>query len=384
MMNPAGTAIPTGSGTQRMADSRQLKVLRRGVCAWNKWRSRYASADIDLTDANLCDVVPRRYKSWGVELAGANLAGARLDGAILRYAHLSDADLSRARLDGADLTQADLSGAILTDSRLHNARLQGTLLEGARFEGTRFGNTVLNALDLRSVIGLKDVQHDGPSSIGVDTLACSQGTIYPGFLRGCGLRDWEIELAAVFSDSLPASGVTDALYRVVSLRASMSVLYADCFISYSHADGEFAAALHQELQERGIRCWLDKKESVPGDSIGDQMDRAIRKSDKVLLCCSRTSLESWWVGAEIETAFEKERRARESGSKTSVLIPLDLDGYLGSEQYLGDVATQLKARAAADFVGWKTSTAAPRALFAGEYKDELERVIHALEARDES
>jgi len=65
--------------------------------------------------------------------------------------------------------------------------------------------------------------------------------------------------------------------------------FYSCFISYAHHDKLFARRLHDALQGRGVRCWLDEKQMLPGDDIYEQVDRGIRLWDKVLLCCSRHS-----------------------------------------------------------------------------------------------
>ena len=55
-----------------------------------------------------------------------------------------------------------------------------------------------------------------------------------------------------------------------------------------------ACALHDALQERGVRCWLDEKQMLPGDDIYEQVDRGIRLWDKVLLCgCPRFAPVPW-------------------------------------------------------------------------------------------
>ena len=63
------------------------------------------------------------------------------------------------------------------------------------------------------------------------------------------------------------------------------IQFYSCFISYNHADKTFARRLHDTLQGRGIRCWLDEKQLLPGDDIHEALDRGIRLWDKVLLCC---------------------------------------------------------------------------------------------------
>ncbi len=95
---------------------------------------------------------------------------------------------------------------------------------------------------------------------------------------------------------------------------------------------------------------------LPGDDIYDQVDRAIRLWDKVLLCCSEQSLTSWWVDDEIAKAFSKEQHLmKKRGRKVLVLIPLDLDGYLLAGKWKSGKATQVKQRLAGDFTGWEHS-----------------------------
>lgn len=61
------------------------------------------------------------------------------------------------------------------------------------------------------------------------------------------------------------------------------------FISYSHQDKPFARRIHDTLQGRGIRCWLDEHQLLPGDDVHEHIERGIRLWDKVLLCASQHS-----------------------------------------------------------------------------------------------
>jgi hypothetical protein len=121
---------------------------------------------------------------------------------------------------------------------------------------------------------------------------------------------------------------------------------------------------------RGIRCWLDEHELLPGDKIYTEVDRGIRLWDKVLLCCSKEALTSWWVDNEIKIAFDKEQHLwKERGKEVLALIPLNLDNYLLS-QWQSGLSTEVKARLAADFSGWESNNE--------KFEEQFERLVKAL------
>lgn len=149
-------------------------------------------------------------------------------------------------------------------------------------------------------------------------------------------------------------------------------LYYSCFISYSHSDEQFAVRLYTELEQHGVKCWLDKKEILPGDDIYDEIDRGIRLWDKVLVCCSESSLKlSGWVDREIDKALQKEERLlRERKVKILSLIPLDLDGYLFN--WDSGKASILQSRLVADFTLWESDQS--------KFEEQLDRLVNALRA----
>jgi uncharacterized protein YjbI with pentapeptide repeats len=297
-----------------------LNLLKRSVEEWNAFRNANPEVKPNLTGADLSD---------------ANLTGAYLAGAYLA---------------GANLTRADLNGANLTDARLIATVLNRADLSGTNLSGASFNHTILADMDLRQTKGLDSVEHAAPSTIGIDTIYRSGGQIPEVFLRGCGV---------------PENFITFAR----SLTQEAFDFYS-CFISYSHADKAFARRLHDALQGRGIRCWLDEHQVLPGQDIYEEVERGIRLWDKVLLCASKDSLTSWWVDSEIGRAFDKEQQIMKTrGEKVLALIPLNLDGYLLTDWKSG-LCTEVKRRLAADFTGWDTDNA--------KFEAQFERLVRAL------
>jgi hypothetical protein len=83
------------------------------------------------------------------------------------------------------------------------------------------------------------VLHSGPSFLSLDTLYESGGNIPEAFLRGCGLKDWEIEAAKLYNRDLSNEQIADSLYKLHSFRAHQAIQIGPLFISYSHIDSAF-------------------------------------------------------------------------------------------------------------------------------------------------
>jgi uncharacterized protein YjbI with pentapeptide repeats len=343
----------------RRANLREANLIGANL-VWTDLREanlvRAHLSGANVSEAFLPNAHLRQAHAFQANFRKTILASADLSGADLREATLVQADLRGCNLRGADLTNADLTGADLSRTDLAEADLRGTNLTRARLTESDLSNavvgfTILGDVDLSTVKGLITTQHLGPSVIGIDTLLASGGNIPDVFLRGVGLTE-------AFITYLP------------SLLAQPLEFYSS-FISYSHANKAFAHRLHDALQNRGIRCWLDAHQLLPGDKLYSKVDSAIRLSDKVLLCCSKESLTSWWVDNEIKIAFDKEQKLwRDRQKEVLALIPLNLDEYLLSGAWQSGLATEVKSRLAANFIGWENDDK--------KFEEQFERLVKAL------
>ncbi|WP_134497796.1 toll/interleukin-1 receptor domain-containing protein [Microvirga pakistanensis] len=128
-----------------MANKKHVARLRKGVEAWNVWRTKnpfvrpdLSGADLagaDLIEADLSGADLTRANLIDVNLTGADLLWTNLTGADLLWAILIRANLTGAKLIGANLTKAKLIGADLTKAKLIGANLDGVDLSGTNLAG---------------------------------------------------------------------------------------------------------------------------------------------------------------------------------------------------------------------------------------------------------
>jgi hypothetical protein len=110
---------------------------------------------------------------------------------------------------------------------------------------------------------LDTVRHEGPSTVGIDTIYKSKRKIPEVFLRGSGVPRYII----LYMKSLVGKPID---------------LYS-CLISYSSKDDDFGKPLHADLQAQKVRCWFAPVHLKIGDKFQDSIEQPIRWYDKLLV-----------------------------------------------------------------------------------------------------
>lgn len=145
------------------------------------------------------------------------------------------------------------------------------------------------------------------------------------------------------------------------------------FISYGGPDEEFARLLDERLTTAGIKTFFFKRHATPGQKLHHVMRNGVNAHDRVVLICSKNSLNRRGVLNEIEEVLQRE--AREGGA--AILIPVTIDDYVLSEwapQRPG-LALAVRDRVVADF---RNTTADP-----GKFETALSHLVEALLEPDE-
>jgi uncharacterized protein YjbI with pentapeptide repeats len=375
-----------------MANQAQLEVLKQGVDVWNTQRSlnryeriyQYAQStgidlktaisevvnldEIDLQEADLQRANLRNVNFSDVNLNGANFQEAELEYANFSRAKLNNTNFVHASLSSANLASAELREADLSEAFLIQTNLSGAILNRARLSHTFLAETIFAFNDLSEILEIEKVFHRLPSSVDLATISISKGKIPEIFLRGCGLSDLQIQQAKLANPGLDPEQVTEITYKIHQLYLGQGIQYYSCFISYNNKDQEFSQNLHDDLQNNGVRCWFAPEDMKIGDQIRPRIDQEIRLRDKLLVILSENSVQSEWVGDEVEAALEEEK---ESGRL--VLFPIRLDDAVMDMR--DDWAAKVKRRRhIGDFSNWKDD---------GSYRKAFERLLQDLKAGGE-
>jgi hypothetical protein len=285
--------------------------------------------EVDLTAAILTNV---QFK--GADLTGACLSKAWLNATDLIGATFARANLAKTDFTGASLNEADCTFANLRGASFGNASLAGTNFFGAKLNGVRLGSTYFYDVDLGVFCDAKNVKHFSPSS--VDSRAVMKSYPHPGlkrFLIDCGVpeifAEYMIDCARALGEPL------------------MKSLMQSTFISYGGPDEAFARKLYDALRAHKVVVFFFPETARVGERINNEVYGRIQEHDRVLLVCSRKSLNRDGVINEIQETLDRE--ARDGGA--TYLLPVMLDDYVltGWRKKHSALAERVGRRIIADF-----------------------------------
>jgi hypothetical protein len=274
-----------------------------------------------------------------VQLKGADLSGADLTEAIVNATDIIAANLKGAKMSGADFTGASLLGANcsladMTSVYLGNASVGRALFTGAILKGVRLSGTYFDDTDVRSFCEARNVKHLTPSHIDCRTVMKSHPhpRLKP-FLVQCGVPDifaeYMIDCARALGEPL------------------IQNLLQSTFISFGGPDEAFARKLYDALRAHNVTVFFFPENATLGSRLGDEIFRRIQDSDRILLICSRASLDRNGVINEIQETLDRE--APDGGA--TYLLPIMLDDYVLTDwkKTQPRLAEQVGRRIIADF-----------------------------------
>lgn len=98
------------------------------------------------------------------------------------------------------------------------------------------------------------------------------------------------------------------------------------FLAYSHVDRDKVRKVYEDLRIAGFNPWLDTENLLPGQMWRGEIERAIKRSDAIVLCLSSRSISKrGFFQKELKIALDQFKK-RPPG--TSYLIPVRLDEVL--------------------------------------------------------
>jgi TolB-like protein len=110
----------------------------------------------------------------------------------------------------------------------------------------------------------------------------------------------------------------------------------DVFVSYASPDVAIANAIVENLEQRGIRCWMAPRDVKPGTVYADAIIRAINEARALVLVLSSSAMASEHVCREVERAGSKHKQIV-AVRVDAVELSAELEYFLSRSQWI-DVA----------------------------------------------
>lgn len=249
--------------------------------------------------------------------------GSTFSDSTFTNSNLSFIEFISCQLDGTIFLESDLGNSVFSHTTLFNSSFNNASLERVEINLSSMKGVSFLAVDLSGFINAS-IQHFGQSYIDYTSIAKTilRNPAHPldinpytnliGFMGSCGMPN------------------IVAIYFIESIRSiqpnQLRSLMRSTFISYGSPDEGFASTLNMDLKANGVTTFFFPMNAQFGEKLHLTMKR-IDEYDRVILICSKQSLERAGVQYELEKVIERE--ARDGGAPC--LIPVALDDYIFNE-----------------------------------------------------
>lgn len=203
-------------------NKKHLKVFRRGVTSWNKWRDKNPDVIPELTGIQLDTV----------DLNGINLSNADLRGATLKNVSLNNSVLENANLEAADLKHISFLFSDLSNSNFSNANLKYIKLNNSKLIKSKFYKATLNKISF-VFANLNDVDFSNTKIVGVDFREsnCNRAIFDNAFICNClvyGASFWEcsfkqVELESISISKSKTEDELDKMFEIDNIEFAQSI-----------------------------------------------------------------------------------------------------------------------------------------------------------------
>ena len=125
------------------------------------------------------------------------------------------------------------------------------------------------------------------------------------------------------------------------------------FVSHVSEDRAAAMALVEELEKRGVRCWIAPRNIRPGRPFDDEIAAAIEACRAMLLVFSESCNESEYIRREVTVAGESQKivipfRIENAQPKRGLRVRLSdlnwIDGFVSRENAIDELVRSFKAQ----------------------------------------
>ena len=129
---------------------------------------------------------------------------------------------------------------------------------------------------------------------------------------------------------------------------------SEMFLFVSHVSEDLSAAMQivEELERRGVRCWIAPRDVRPGEPFDDEIANAIEDSRAMLLIFSERCNASEYIRREVTVAGESHKvvipfRIENAEPKRGLRVRLSdlhwLDGFASREQAIDELVRTFPA-----------------------------------------